>query len=340
MSDKKNNTSLLHPLNNDTSDTSYPQLSEQTQQLIQRATETLTGDLAASTRDAYAQDWQDFIDFAKSLSQSALPALPEVFILYLQKMIDSNLAMNTMRRRIAAIRYYHFENNHPSPTDNVLAKKMIRATTRQVGNYVQQKQALIAEDLKKVIDAIDTQHLAGLRDRSMILLGFAGAFRRSEVVSLRYENLFFMANNLRIHLRKSKTDQEQTGLDKPILAEMGSPYCPVNTLREWLKASTIRSGYIYRRIRRGDSLNLNDDKPLSSVAYVTTLKKHCEAIGMDATHIAGHSLRSGFVTSAALQGHDALQIAEITKQDIRTVQKYMRKAKMFEQHAGENLLSK
>ena len=339
MSDNENIAShtvqLLHPL-----EKSYPKLSQQAQQLIQRASETLTRDLAHTTRTAYAQDWDDFSQFAQNLSQSTLPAKPEIFIVYLQTMIDRGLAMNTIRRRIAAIRYYHFENNQVSPTDNVLSQKMIRATTRQVGNYVTQKQALIAQDLKKVIDHLDSSHLTGLRDRSMLLLGFAGAFRRSEVVGLRYENLFFMGDNLRIHLLKSKTDQEQSGLDKPILAEVNSPYCPVNALREWLQASHIHSGYIYRRIRRGNCLDLNIDKPLSSVAYVTTLKKHCEAIGMDTTHIAGHSLRSGFVTSAALQGRDALQIAEITKQDIRTVQKYMRKAKMFEQHAGESLLAK
>ena len=335
MSKKNTIAPLLPPL-----DTSYSQLSQQTQHLIQRASKTLTGDLADSTHVAYAQDWQDFRAFAEQLSQVALPAHPEIFIIYLQAMIDAGLAMNTIRRRIAAIRYYHFENNHPSPSDHVLAKKMIRATTRQVGNHVTQKQALVAEDLKKVIDHVDTQHLVGLRDRSMLLLGFAGAFRRSEVVGLRYENLFFIGDNLRIHLPKSKTDQQQIGLDKPILAEINSPYCPVNALRKWLSASGIRAGYIYRRIRRGDCLDLNPRKHLSAVAYVTTLKKHCEAVGMETTHIAGHSLRSGFVTSAALQGHDALQIAEITKQDIRTVQKYMRKAKMFEKHAGESLLSK
>jgi site-specific recombinase XerD len=316
------------------------QISESTQRLIQRATDTLTGDLAKSTREAYALDWANFIEFTDQLAQPYLAASTEVFVLYLQSMIDANLAMNTIRRRVAAIRYYHFENNYPSPTDNVLAKKMLRATTRQVGNYVRQTQALLSDDLKRVVDHMDISHLTGLRDRSMILLGFAGAFRRSEVMGLRYENLFFMGNNLRIHLVKSKTDQEQAGLDKPILAEVDSPYCPVNALREWLKASQIRRGYLYRRIRRGHCLDIKQNKPLSSVAYVNCLKKHCKAIGMDTEFIAGHSLRSGFVTSAALQGQDALHIAEVTKQDIRTVQKYMRKAKMFEQHAGEKLLGK
>jgi integrase len=171
----------------------------------------------------------------------------------------------------------------------------------------------------------------------MLLLGFSGGFRRGEVVTLQVSQLHFINENLRVHLRRSKTDQAGKGLDKPILGHPDSPYCAVKAVSDWLKASQIKSGAVFRRVRKGQKMNLSDDNALSAVTYSNRIKHYCTKIGLDARQYSGHSLRSGFVTSAAIQGKDVLQIADITKQDIRTVQHYMRKAKMFEHHAGENL---
>lgn len=311
----------------------------QLEALIQRTQETLSGDLADTTHQAYASDWRDFQLFCTAVSQSCLPAYAETVILYIQSMVDKKLKLNTIRRRLAAIRYYHFEANYDSPTENPLAKKMINATSRQLGYQLEQKQALHVEHLKQMVDLMDVDNLTGLRDRAMLLLGFAGGFRRSEVIQLRREHLHFVGLNLRVHLSRSKTDQMGQGLDKPIFGERDSIYCPVNAIRDWLQTSGIKTGYIFRRIRRGQTLNLAEDKPLSAVAYANCIKRYAKQIGLDHTQLSGHSLRSGFVTSAALSGKDALHIADVTKQDIRTVQRYMRKAQMFEQHAGEGLLA-
>jgi len=307
--------------------------------LIRRTQATLSADLAKSTHHAYAKDWSDFQRFSISLSQVFLPANTETVVLYIQYMADKKLKLNTIRRRLAAIRYYHFDADYDSPTENALAKKMLNAISRQIGYQLDQKQALDVNSLKKMIDLIENNKLTHLRDRAMLLLGFAGGFRRSEVVNLRIENLHFLGVHLRVHLPRSKTDQMGQGLDKPILGETGSVYCPVSAVQKWLQASMISTGYVFRRIRRGQTINLMEDKPLSAIAYTHCIKHYAKAIGLDPQYISGHSLRSGFVTSAALNGKDALQIADVTKQDIRTVQRYMRKAKIFEQHAGEGLLA-
>jgi site-specific recombinase XerD len=307
--------------------------------LIQRTQATLNADLAKSTHSAYASDWGDFQRFGSSLSQACLPANTETVVLYIQYMADKSLKLNTIRRRLSAIRYYHFEADYDSPTESALAKKMLNAISRQIGYQLEQKQALDVSSLKQMIDLMDSKKLSHLRDRAMLLLGFAGGFRRSEVVSLRIENMHFSGIHLRVHLPRSKTDQMGKGLDKPIFGEENSAYCPVSAIQEWLQASMINTGYVFRRIRRGQAINLSEDKPLSAIAYTNCIKQYAKAIGLDSKCISGHSLRSGFVTSAALRGKDALQIADVTKQDIRTVQRYMRKTKIFEQHAGEGLLA-
>jgi site-specific recombinase XerD len=305
--------------------------------LIERAKCTLVADMAPLTHLAYEKDWKDFQLFSSKIKQTALPALAETILLYLQFLVDKGLKINTIRRRTAAIRYYHNNAGLDSPTDQVVCKKMLRAVTRQLGSQTNQKQAMYVDDLKKIIDLIDDSTLTGKRDKAMLLLGFSGGFRRSEVVTLTVSQLHFSKEHLKVHLKRSKTDQTGKGLDKPILGHPDSPYCAVKAVKDWLKASKITSGAVFRRIRREQKINLKEDKALSAVTYNNRLKHYCTMIGLDASQYAGHSLRSGFVTSAAIQGKDVLQIADITKQDIRTVQHYMRKAKMFEHHAGENL---
>ncbi|MCK5902678.1 MAG: tyrosine-type recombinase/integrase [Cocleimonas sp.] len=312
---------------------------ENIEALIQRTKKTLRGDLADATHLAYEKDWNDFQQFTQLIEQPSLPAQAEIIVLYLQYLADKSLKLNTIRRRLAAIRYYHFSSNYDSPTESALGKKMLNAISRQIGYQLEQKQALLVDDLKRIIDLIPCNTLSHYRDRALLLLGFAGGFRRGEVISLRVEQLFFSGEHLRVHLFRSKTDQTGKGIDKPIFGEPDSPYCPVIALRDWLKKSEISEGYIFRRIRRGQCLNRSEDKPLSVIAYTNCIKHYAKKIGLNHQNISGHSLRSGFVTSAALQGKDVLQIAAVTQQDIRTVQRYMRKAKLFEQHAGEGLLN-
>ncbi|MCK5896440.1 MAG: tyrosine-type recombinase/integrase [Cocleimonas sp.] len=310
---------------------------QEMESLIERTKMTLVADMAPLTHLAYKKDWLDFHKFCDDIKQKVLPAPPEAVLLYLQHLVDKGLKNNTIRRRVAAIRYYHHDVGMDSPTEQVVCKKMMRSVTRQLGSQTDQKRAMYVDDLKEIIDSINTSKLTGKRDKAMLLLGFSGGFRRSEVVTLEVSQLYFHKEHLRVHLRRSKTDQTGKGLDKPILGHPDSPYCAVKAIKEWLEASQIKSGAVFRRIRRGQKIALKDDKALSAVTYSSRIKYYCTKIGLDASQYSGHSLRSGFVTSAAIQGKDVLQIADITKQDIRTVQHYMRKAKMFEHHAGEDL---
>lgn len=306
--------------------------------LIAHASEQLKQHLSASTKLAYQTDWVRFCEFTTNIKQPSLPAAPETVALFMQYLLENDFAFNSIQRNLAAIRHYHFEANQISPTDSGVVKRILKAIARTLGRQVTQKKALLADDLMKLIDQVDTTTLRGKRDKAMLLLGFAGGFRRSEVVGLCYEDLTLIEPHLHIRLRKSKTDQEQRGLDKPIFGEIGSIYCPVQAIQHWLSQSSIKSGHIFRRISKADRINLYKNQALSSAAYVNQLKHYAALAGLDSKQLAGHSLRSGFVTSAAMNGQDVLQIADITKQDIRTVQRYMRKAQQFEQHAGEGLL--
>lgn len=306
--------------------------------LIENASEQLRHHLSASTKLAYETDWTRFCEFMAQIKQPSLPATPESLVLFVQYLLENDFSFNSMQRNLAAIRHYHFEANQLSPTDSGVVKRILKASARTLGRQVTQKKALLADDLMRLVDQIDINTLRGARDKAMLLLGFAGGFRRSEVVNLCYHDLTFIDHHLHIRLRKSKTDQEQRGLDKPIFGEINSIYCPVQAVKHWLSQSGIKSGHIFRRISKADRINLYKNQALSSVAYVNQLKHYAEQAGLDSSALAGHSLRSGFVTSAAMNGQDVLQIADITKQDIRTVQRYMRKAQQFEQHAGEGLL--
>ncbi|MCK5725219.1 MAG: tyrosine-type recombinase/integrase [Thiotrichaceae bacterium] len=328
--DKNNNLPIKQP-------NQPPATQQEIDSLIERTKSTLVADMAPLTHLAYEKDWKDFQLFTKEIEQNHLPALDQTTVLYLQFLVDRKLKINTIRRRFAAIRYYHHNAGLDSPTEAVICKKMMRAVTRQLGSQVNQKKAMYIDDLKKIIDSIDDSSLTGKRDKAMLLLGFSGGFRRSEVVSLDRDQLHFIEEHLRVYLKRSKTDQAGKGLDKPIFGHPDSPYCAVKAIKDWLEASGIESGPVFRRIRRGQQINLNENKALSAVTYSSRIKHYCATIGLDASEYSGHSLRSGFVTSAAIQGKDVLQIADITKQDIRTVQHYMRKAKMFEHHAGEDL---
>jgi integrase len=188
---------------------------------------------------------------------------------------------------------------------------------------------------EKIVAMVTTarRDLKGLRDRALLLLGFAGAFRRSELVALDLADLEFCDGGLRVHIHRSKTDQE--GIGATIAIVTGSIACPVQAVRTWLEAAGITSGPLFRSIRKGGAIGerLTDQ----SVGHI--VKAHAERVGLDPTTFAGHSLRAGFLTSAAKRGASIFKMMDLSRhKSMDTLRGYVRDADLFRDNAGAGLL--
>jgi integrase len=176
--------------------------------------------------------------------------------------------------------------------------------------------------------------LKGLRDRSLLLLGFAGAFRRSELVALDVADLQFCNGGLRVTIRKSKTDQD--GLGATIAIVPGSTACPVRAVRAWIKAAKISDGALFRPLTRKGKVS---NRRLSGRAVAEVVKKYARRAGLRAMDFSGHSLRSGFLTSAAARGASIFKMMDVSRhKSVDTLRSYVRDAEMFRDHAGNGLL--
>jgi site-specific recombinase XerD len=209
----------------------------------------------------------------------------------------------------------------------------MRGIRRSQGAAATQKAPATAERIAAMLAAIPAATLAGKRDRALLLLGFAGAFRRAELVALELADLAFEAEGLRIRIRRSKADQEGRGQE--IAIPHGTKLRPVAAVQDWLEAARIEAGPVFRRIdRHGRLLG-----PLTAQSVALIVKRHAQAAGLDASLFAGHSLRAGFLTSAAETGADVLAMMEVSRhRRVETLQGYVRRANLFKRHAGQGFL--
>jgi integrase len=182
--------------------------------------------------------------------------------------------------------------------------------------------------------ALADTDMKGLRDRAIILLGFAGAFRRSELVALDVTDLEFCDGGMRVHIRRSKTDQEGAGHTIAIVS--GSVACPVRAVRAWLEASKITAGPLFRPMAKGDRIGT---ERLADHTVVRVVKASARRVGLDPNLFAGHSLRSGFLTSAAGRGASIFKMMDVSRhRSMDTLRGYVRDAELFRDHAGMGLL--
>jgi integrase len=176
--------------------------------------------------------------------------------------------------------------------------------------------------------------LKGLRDRALLLLGFAGAFRRSELVALNVEDLQFCDGGLRVTIRKSKTDQE--GLGATIGIVSGSTACPLDAMRAWIETARITEGPVFRPVNRKGKVSKHR---LSARAVAELVKTYARRAGLNATKFSGHSLRAGFLTSAAARGASIFKMMDVSRhRSVETLRGYVRDAELFRDHAGDGLL--
>ncbi|NHR07441.1 tyrosine-type recombinase/integrase [Chromobacterium haemolyticum] len=306
------------------------------QATLEAANAYLGATLADGTRRAYRSDFRIFTDWCSAYSLASTPATPDSIALFLAHQAQSGLATVTLNRRLAAIRYAHRLQSLPSPTEHALVRDTLAGILRRHGQLPKnQKEPLSDLEIALLLRACpDT--LGGLRDRALIAVGFAGAFRAGELAALTLERLTFQADgHLVALLPKSKNDQHGRGFEKPIYN--GSRLTPVSHLQAWLNASGIKEGPIYRVVHRSGALQ---PAALSADWICRRVQQLAKTVlGKDKGAIGGHSLRSGFITTAAEYGEDVARIMEVTGQkDPRTVLRYIRRANRFKGHAGRGFL--
>lgn len=300
---------------------------------IRRANKFLLAEIAPATRRAYASDFRAFSCWCRKKQLTNLPATSETLALFISAEAAEGVKPATILRRMAAIRYAHESAGHISPTREQLVTATNKGIRRSVSTAPEQKRPATVELVHKLVSHCpDT--LVGLRDKAIILTGFAGAMRRSELVALRVEDIQFMDKGMRVTVRSSKTDQEGAGQVIPIYK--GSNLRVVETLQHWLQRANIQQGSIFRPFTKSGRLR---DKALSDRSVALILKHYVTVEGLDPSDFAGHSLRSGFLTSAAQRGASIFKMLEVSRhKKIDTLRSYVRMAEEFENHAGKNFL--
>ena len=275
---------------------------------------------AQNTLRAYQADFKDFSTFCVKNSFNSLPTEPKIIALYLTH-LSSFSKFSTLKRRIASIKVVHRLKGHYIDTKHPIITENIMGIKRKLGVKQTSKKPLLINDLKKIINVIDEEknEFKKFQNKALILIGFAGGFRRSELVSIEYEDVDFVAEGVKIIITKSKTDQTGIGLTKAIPYFENKTYCPVISLRKWIEYSNINIGKIFK---------------VSDKTVALTIKKYALMAGLDNSKYAGHSLRSGFATSTAEIGADERSIMAMTgHKTTQMVRRYIQEANLFKNNA-------
>jgi site-specific recombinase XerD len=296
---------------------------------LARACDYIENSRAASTLRGYRADVRDFSAFCEAQESTPVPAAPETICAYLSRCADSGLSAGSIQRRVSAITAAHTAGGFDSPTSNAAVRLCLAGIRRQLGVRQQGKAPALTSDVAAMVSHVPAG-LLGLRDRALLLVGFAGAFRRSELVALTVEDLEFSEEGLKILIRRSKTDQEGAG--QAVGIARGVNLCPVEALRTWLSAAGIKSGPVFCSVSRHGKLSSGGITP-QVVALI--VKRYATAAGMDARKYAGHSLRAGLVTSAAMNNVAEYVIQRQTRhKSTDMLRRYIRDVSLFRENAS------
>ena len=289
---------------------------------------------ANNTLRAYKSDFNDFGIFCAQNGFNSLPSEPKIVSLYLTYLSTKDCKMSTLKRRLVSIGVVHklkghyLDTKHPSIIENIMGIK------RRKGSIQKGKKPLLINNLKDLINVIDQQdkeEIKKSRDRSIILIGFSGGFRRNEIVSLDCDDLDFVPEGLKVNIKRSKTDQFGEGFTKALPYFDGSQYCPVVSLKKWIEISRINSGPVFRRFVKGSKLSENR---LTDQTVALLIKEYLNLTGIDSKNYSGHSLRSGFATSAAESGAEERSIMAMTgHKSTEMVRRYIKEANLFKNNA-------
>ncbi|MDC3076524.1 site-specific integrase [Candidatus Pelagibacter sp.] len=288
---------------------------------------------ANNTLRAYKSDFRDFEAFCFKYGFKPLPSEPKIVSLYITH-LSKNSKISTLRRRLVSISMVHKLKGHYLDTKHPIIVENLMGIRRIKGSIQKGKKPILINHLKSIINVIDEQKIEKIkkfRDKTIILVGFGGGFRRTELISIDYEDLDFVNEGLKIIIKKSKTDQFGEGMIKGLPYFDNQNYCPVKNLQKWLEISKIKSGPIFRRFSKGLSLT---EKRLTDQSVVLLIKEYLKLAGIDNKHFAGHSLRSGFATVAAESGADERSIMAMTgHKSTQMVRRYIKEANIFKNNA-------
>jgi integrase len=300
---------------------------------MEQVREYIRASKAENTLRGYSADWRDFCTWSEAHGLSPLPTSPEIVAAYIAE-CAGRLKAGSIQRRLNAITEAHKATGLDSPTHTGIVRNTIKGIRRTMGTAPAQKAPALTVDIRTMLDMADVGTI-GARDRALILLGFAGAFRRSELVGLDVEDCAFGKDGLTITLRRSKTDQHGAG------RKIGIPYgsnpdtCPVRTIQSWLELAGINTGPLFRSINRHGQVQPGR---LSGIDVARVVKKLAQRAGLDAAKYAGHSLRAGHATSAAIAGASERSIMDQTgHRSVQMVRRYIRDGSLFRENSAGKL---
>ena len=276
---------------------------------------------AQNTLRAYASDFRHFRDFCIDNNVKYLPSDPRIISLYLTKLAKTS-KFSTLKRRIASISVVHkmkghyLDTKHPIIIENLLGIKRVKGSNQKA------KKPILINDLRLIINVLDESKQSNkrkIRDKAILLVGFSGGFRRSELVNIEYEDIEFVNEGVKIIIKRSKTDQSGEGMTKAIPYFDNKLFCPVISLKNWMDNSEVKSGKIF---------DISD----KSVSLI--IKKYISLSGLDPNKYSGHSLRSGFATSTAESGAEERNIMAMTgHKTTQMVRRYIKEANLFKNNA-------
>ena len=276
---------------------------------------------STNTLRAYQSDYKDFSFFCSKNGFQAMPTQPKILALYITH-LASYSKYSTLKRRLASISIIHKTKGHYIDTKHPIIVENLMGIKRKNGSNQKGKKPLLINDLKLLINSIDEskeKNIRKIRDKALVLIGFSGGFRRSELVDIEYEDIEFVEEGVKIFVKRSKTDQSGEGMTKAIPYFDNINFCPVKALNKWVVEAEIKEGKIF---------NISD----KSVALI--IKKYANYAGLDSRRYAGHSLRSGFATSTAESGAEERNIMAMTgHKSTEMVRRYIKEANLFKNNA-------
>ena len=279
-----------------------------------------------NTVRAYKSDFNDFALFCSKHGMQSMPTEPKIVSLYLTY-LSKHSRFSTLKRRLASINVMHKYKGHYLDTKHPIIIENLMGIKRQIGVHQKAKKPLLFNDLKKIIKVINTSELNDfkkLRDKTLILIGFSGGFRRSELVAITKDDVEFVNEGVKIFVKKSKSDQSGEGMTKAIPSFKYVEYCPVNHLKNWIFEN--RNNLVF---------------PISDKNVALIVKKHASRAGLDDKKYAGHSLRSGFATTTAELGASERNIMAMTgHKSVDMVRRYIKEADLFKNNALNKLTNK
>ncbi|MDF2636046.1 MAG: integrase family protein, partial [Pelosinus sp.] len=301
---------------------------------IEQGKKLIINSKAENTRKAYYSDWKEFCEWCKEKGVSSLPAEVETVVAYLSYLFTEKKRPSTIARKKSTISQAHATAGYDSPTASKIVIDTMKGIKRELGIMRNKKSPILAEDIQHFCEK--KEDLRDLRDCALLLIGFSGAFRRSELISLNIEDVRFTREGIRVVLRKSKTDQEGAGMEKGIAYGSNPDTCPVRILQDWIEAAKIREGALFRQINKYGQVSQKRLASSHSVARI--VKEYVRKIGLPVAEYSGHSLRAGFATEASANGASLDDIMRQTgHRSVEMVREYIRKQNLFKNNASTKL---